>query len=166
MSSTNSWVRLWYEMPTDPKWSFGSYYLWGDIPALMVIPTKAQKFNPDGTQHGTGSWFKIADSKNRGASVGGDGDRNRLNPGAGIPAWAEPHGSCIAESRTASSILATGATSSDGHKGFRREWEGRCQLPSKSPRRRAASAQIAKIPFPLAQHIARCFKPDTQERVA
>ncbi len=28
-----------------------------------------------------------------------------------------------------------------------------------SPKRKAASAQIAKIPFPLAQHIARVFKP-------
>jgi hypothetical protein len=32
-------------------------------------------------------------------------------------------------------------------------------LPSNSARRKAASAQIAKIPFPLAQHIARVFKP-------
>jgi C-5 cytosine-specific DNA methylase len=32
---------------------------------------------------------------------------------------------------------------------------------SKSKARKAASAQIAKIPFPLAQHIARCFKPET-----
>jgi hypothetical protein len=30
---------------------------------------------------------------------------------------------------------------------------------SKSAKRKAASAQIAKIPFPLAQHIARCFRP-------
>lgn len=45
-----------------------------------------------------------------------------------------------------------------------------CQEPSyrampwsrfsyKSDSRKAASAEIAKIPFPLAQHIARCFKP-------
>jgi hypothetical protein len=32
-------------------------------------------------------------------------------------------------------------------------------LSSKSPARKAASAQIAKIPFPLAQYIARCFLP-------
>lgn len=31
---------------------------------------------------------------------------------------------------------------------------------SKSPARKAASAQIAKIPYPLAQHIARVFKPE------
>jgi hypothetical protein len=32
---------------------------------------------------------------------------------------------------------------------------------SKSPRRKAASAMIAKIPFPLAQHIARVFKGES-----
>jgi len=30
---------------------------------------------------------------------------------------------------------------------------------SNSGKRKAASAQIAKIPFPLARHIARCFLP-------
>ena len=46
------------------------------------------------------------------------------------------------------------------------DWLGReCQssmsrlYSSKDPRRKAASAQIAKIPFPLSQHIARCFRP-------
>lgn len=39
------------------KWSFGSYYLWGDVPALMPHTLQAQKFNPDGTRHGQGSWF-------------------------------------------------------------------------------------------------------------
>jgi C-5 cytosine-specific DNA methylase len=49
------------------RWNFGSYYLWGDVPALMPSAIKAQKFNPDGTNHGTGSWFAIADSKSRGS---------------------------------------------------------------------------------------------------
>src|SRR6185369_10089695 len=64
--------------------NYGSFYLWGDVrsvggrivaahrvefgaPAVRAFP--AQKFNPAGTQHGTGSWFAIADSKNRGASA-------------------------------------------------------------------------------------------------
>lgn len=62
--------------------NFGSYYLWGDVAMIDrrviagpltfgvgVEPMKAQKRNPDGTGHGTGSWFKIADSKERGASA-------------------------------------------------------------------------------------------------
>ena len=30
-------------------WNFGSYYLWGDVPALMPYRIGGQKFNPDGT---------------------------------------------------------------------------------------------------------------------
>ena len=48
-------------------WHYGSFYLWGDVPALMPTTFKVQKFNPDGTNHPQGSWFAIADSKNRGA---------------------------------------------------------------------------------------------------
>jgi hypothetical protein len=48
-------------------WSYGSFYLWGDVPALMPIRFGGgRKFNPDGTNHGQGSWFKITDSKERG----------------------------------------------------------------------------------------------------
>jgi C-5 cytosine-specific DNA methylase len=36
---------------------------------------------------------------------------------------------------------------------------GMAQFGSKSLKRKAASAMIAKIPFPLAVHVARCFKP-------
>jgi site-specific DNA-cytosine methylase len=59
---------------------FGSYYLWGDIESVggRIVGARPQfgqtlraatrhKFNPDGTKHGQGSWFAIADSKERGA---------------------------------------------------------------------------------------------------
>lgn len=55
-------------------WNFGSFYLWGDVPALMPFTRRAQKFNPDGTGHPPGSWFAIADSKERGIKAG---DRNK-----------------------------------------------------------------------------------------
>jgi hypothetical protein len=65
------------------KANYGSFYLWGDVGMVGrrvvairegkllghgVAPVKAQKRNPDGTAHGNGSWFAIADSKNRGAN--------------------------------------------------------------------------------------------------
>lgn len=53
------------------RWNYGSFYLWGDVPAMMPTTSKRRmKFNPDGTQHGVGSWFAVANSKNRGASEG------------------------------------------------------------------------------------------------
>ncbi len=72
------------------RWHYGSYYLWGDVPALMP-------FTMNGLKNG-GDWF----------------------------------GKDASPMRTFS---------------------------SRSSRRALASAQIAKIPFALAQHIARCFKP-------
>jgi hypothetical protein len=46
-----------------------------------------------------------------------------------------------------------------------RAWyaEGLGKVSSKSPARKAASAMIAKIPYALASHIARCFYPRIQE---
>lgn len=62
---------------------FGSFYLWGDVNSVGdaivgAVPRFGEvvragkrgangKVNPDGTAHPQGSWFKIADSKNRGA---------------------------------------------------------------------------------------------------
>lgn len=70
------------------KGHYGSYYLWGDIESVggrlvrsgvpkfgeSIRPAKrAQKFNPGGTAHPQGSWFAVADSKERGAHQKNDG---------------------------------------------------------------------------------------------
>lgn len=126
------------------QWRYGSFYLWGDVPALMPMTFRAQKFNPDGTAHPPGSWFAIADSKNRGSKNTGGSWFNIGSPGQKVtnnnPA------------RTAHD---------NGVKGFTPHGQplGKNELGrkhgSKSKARKAASAKIAKIPFPLAQHIAR-----------
>lgn len=139
------------------KWHFGSFYLWGDVPALMPLTFKAQKFNPDGTNHPVGSWFAIADSKNRGSSTKNDG------------------GSWFNVAHNTTSGLGNnprGRLAREGVKGFTPNGEplGKNTLGrkhgSKSQARKAASAQIAKIPFPLARHIARCYKPQVAECVS
>jgi hypothetical protein len=43
---------------------------------------------------------------------------------------------------------------------------GISHLPSSSPRRKQASALIAKIPFPLAHWIAQVYKPAEREKMA
>src|SRR6185437_193363 len=120
------------------RWNFGSYYLWGDVPALMPKPALAQKFNPDGTEHGTGSWFKSADSKNRGARDGLKVPSFRFD-GSG-------------KSFQTASVKAYGGSFGWDESPLR-------SGNSKSKARKAASAQIAKIPFPLSQHIAQVYKP-------
>lgn len=162
------------------KWSFGSYYLWGDVPALMPHTIKAQKFNPDGSQHGQGSWFAIADSKNRGSKntggswfniahnttsgVGNNPD-GRLEPDDGFKSkglnWSD-------RSKRGQDFTRVAGAQAEGRKGAGAgagaEWfdQNLCSLPSKSPRRKAASAKIAKIPFALSSWIARTYKPGAE----
>lgn len=81
------------------KWHYGSYYLWGDVPALMPVEKHWTKIK------GSGSWFgEYSTRKERGLF-------------------------------------------------------GISMTPSKSPARKQASAEIAKIPFTLARHIAQVYKP-------
>lgn len=106
------------------KYNYGSFHLWGDVPALMPISSNGRK-------NAGGSWFAVAHNKDSG---------HRKNP-VHYP---------------------------DVHMGIKQggDWFGKnCESSmsrlygSKSPQRKMASAMIAKIPFPLSQHIARTFKP-------
>lgn len=80
------------------RWNFGSFYLWGDVPALMPAGSLGVKFSQSGDL-----WFD------------------------GVPR---------------DKMLGN---------------KGPAALGSKSKSRKAASAQIAKIPRPLADWIAKCF---------
>lgn len=145
------------------KWHFGSFYLWGDVPALMPL-VKLQKFNPDGTNHppgsysknrGSGSWFAIGSpgqKQTRSNPVNGvklPGNDTFKKDGKPVPRMTQTFGVKVAGGWFGSyaDMKASGTISSGRLHG------------KNSAKRKAASAQIAKIPFPLAQHIARCFKP-------
>ena len=101
------------------KWNFGSFYLWGDVPALM--PSSA----PGGYKSHGMNWsdrslrgqdFTRIAGEQSGIKCGGDWF-NALSP----------------------SISR--------------------QTSSKSPARKFASAMIAKIPLPLARHVAAMYRP-------
>ncbi len=145
------------------QWSYGSFFLWGDVPALMPSVVKAQKFNPDGTAHGTGSWFAIADSKNRGAratkNAGGSWFNIAHNTTSGKAQNSDGRPN-NARDRVAEAIKVGGDF-------FGREPGSPSNLySSKSSARKAASARIAKIPFLLAQHIAAVYHPKNAECAA
>jgi hypothetical protein len=118
------------------KWHFGSYYLWGDVPALMPITFAAVKvpsFRFDGVSHGS---FQSASVR-------------RTNPGNGVRFTSRD---CGLEH------IKQGGARSDWFNRKARDNGASAKFGSKSPQRRAAAAAaIAKIPFPLAQHIARVF---------
>ena len=128
---------------------YGSFYLWGDVPGLLPIPTRGQKFNPDGTNHGQGSWFAVADSKNRGAS------------GVKVPSFRfDGNGGSF---QTASVRRTDDGTKNSGGSWFNianntTSGVGNNPARGRNSSRKQASALIAKIPYPLARHVAQVYK--------
>lgn len=122
------------------KWHYGSFYLWGDVPALMPLDGKFKSSGmnwSDQSKRGQ-DFTRIAAQCTKVPGFRFDGSGGSFQTasvkGAGL-GWlndAKRNGG-----------TETGYLSKSG---------------STSPARKAASAQIAKIPFPLARHIARCFK--------
>jgi hypothetical protein len=132
-------------------WHYGSFYLWGDVPALMPFCGQLQKVTGysdprrnggkgahltsqrenDQRKNSGGSWFAVAHNTTSGHS------RNPVT-GEGI----KQHGSGP-------------------------EWfdQGIAHFSSAGLARKSASAQIAEIPLELAQHIARCFAQPRVERL-
>lgn len=178
------------------KWHYGSFYLYGDVPALMPFTQRAQKHNPDGTDHGQGSWLAIADSKDRGSAIKKPGqDWSRFAKSGEV----SPHWNMAAATKNnGGSWFAVANNTTSGHKqnpdgrktvghvnkrdghGHTRHltnqaesdavkqpglsgpaWfdKGAAAMSSKSSARKQASAEIAKIPFPLAQYIAKVYLP-------
>jgi len=105
------------------RWRHGSFYLWGDVPALMPIVR-------GGIKNTGGSWFATS-----GKGRNPDG-RKRNDPRDGVKCGGDWFG--------------------PGELSLMR------QHSSKSPKRKAASAMIAKIPLPLAEWIGRAWLPTEQ----
>ncbi|NBW07787.1 MAG: DNA cytosine methyltransferase [Caulobacteraceae bacterium] len=151
------------------KANFGSFYLWGDVDMVgdriyagnlkmgsgVKAERRGQKMNPDGTAHGHGSWFKVADSKNRGVKV----LNSTKNTGGSWFAIGSP-------GQTELSMNPVNGTKGNGS-WFGRYTEAKADgrgvssryTSSKSHARKAASAQIAKIPFALSEYIAKAYLP-------
>lgn len=133
------------------RWHYGSFHLWGDVPALMPITVNGRK---------NGEWGKWREN--------GCNAENRMVPHRLLsPGWRSKHYDDTDKMRL--------GTKQGGDCFNDPSWPGKqggvtkhgsgpiwfdtgiAQHSSKSNSRKAASAQIAKIPFPLARHIARCF---------
>lgn len=139
--------------------NFGSYYLWGDLPALMPARSSeavkapglgAGWVHPSNPRHTPGLDFT------RLAGGAADGRKNagfRFD-GSGRSFQTESVKRHVAEGRKGAGAGA--------------EWfdQNLCQLSSKSSARKAASARIAKIPFALSAHIGRVYLPERQVEAA
>jgi len=112
------------------RWNFGSYHLWGDVPALMPIAK--------------------ADPK-----VGGFTWSDFGKPGYKAVAFND-----TAVRRLREGVKQSGLSGprSNG-RGDRWFQDGAARHGSKSKGRRAAAALVARIPFDLARHVARAWRP-------
>ena len=126
-------------------WHYGSYYLWGDIPALMPVPHRARKvvgFRFDGS----GRSFQ---------SAAVDGVKVATMGAGWYPPSHPKHVKGLAFNGHAERAIKNGG-----------DWFGSgadCSMQRKSSSRsigrKMAAAMIAKIPFALSQHIARTYYP-------
>jgi hypothetical protein len=118
------------------RWHFGSFYLWGDVPALMPITRGAFKvptmgaglYPPDHPKHVPGLAFNVAHNTTSGKGQNPDGRKL-----ADVDGYERSHPDAFG-------------------------WKAP-RTSSRSTARKAASAHIAKIPLSLSRHIARAWKP-------
>lgn len=124
------------------RWSFGSFYLWGDVPALMPPAIRAAKV-PGFRFDGSGRSFQSASVAESGIKAPGMNWSDQSKRGQDFTRIADAHAGikCGGDWFNASQPHISRLTS------------------SKSPARKQASAMIAKIPLPLSRHIARVFFP-------
>ena len=180
------------------RWNYGSFHLWGDVPALMPIVTKRRmKFPADcgprmwsereyvRLNDGNASAFHQEGTKNNGATVNSPAKRGKWKGNAfphelvgrkhefvggyeidpSQPSICQICGTAYSEHNTTSGK----GQNSDGRKhkdadGYERHhpeafaWKSP-RTSSHSNARKAASAMIARIPFPLARYIAAVYRP-------
>lgn len=125
-------------------WSYGSFHLWGDIPALMPISR--------GVKNSGGSWFGMRDGK----PLERNDPRDMRRDESGNFTNAVESGGWNHPGKRLDGLKFGGGRWHDSTNNLIRK------ASSRSIARKAASAQIAKIPFPLAQHIARAYKPEPE----
>lgn len=135
------------------RWNFGSFHLWGDVPALMPMTTKHVKV-PGFRFDGSGKSFQTASVEGVKVSTMGAGWYPPGHPkhikGLAFNTHAEREhsghkiGEVVGYDRTHPQAFG---------------WK-KPGTSSKSPARKAASALIAKIPLTLSRHIARSWHPE------
>lgn len=156
------------------QWNYGSFHLWGDVPALMPMTKQVQKV-PGFRFDGSGKSFQTAavegvkvpglnwsspDKAKRGCfrdsalkMPRGDAERSAKGRSATLQHYDD-----LRSSLTGTKQPGISGARNNG-KGDRWFQDGAAQHGSKSTARKMASAMIAKIPFELSRHIAQVYAP-------
>lgn len=114
------------------RWNFGSYHLWGDVPALMPATMRLEATKAPGMD-----WSDQSNPNNRRSFTENGG---RKNPGFRFDGSGKSF-----QSESVNRHV-------EGQKGY---------VPEGTKARKAASAKIAKIPFALSSWIAKTYYPET-----
>jgi len=138
------------------NWSFGSYFLWGDVPALMPIRKYHERLKVK-----AGEQWNI----NRPNFTGTRGwDEGVKAPGMN---WSDQ----TKRGQDFTRLAGIHAEGIKGSEGYQRDhpdafgWK-KPGTSSHSKARKAASAKIAKIPFALSSWIAKTYKPSARKEAA
>lgn len=160
------------------RWHYGSYYLWGDVPALMPIIVKRPRFKGGdrniGRANGTNQWISVDVVKVGGLDWSSEDKskrgcfRDSSFKNAGGSWFGVAHNTTSGKGQNPIKIGGRlfpneAADRGDGVKQpglANRAWfdHGMARHPSKSSKRKAASAMIAKIPLELARHIGSVYR--------
>lgn len=122
------------------RWNFGSFYLWGDVPALMPITLRGNLR----LKTATGEQWNVNRSNFTGTAPWTGSDRGEGHKSQGMN-WSDRERRGQDFTRVAGRQALVDCTEQRRH-------------GSKSSGRKAASAMIAKIPLPLARHVASVFR--------
>lgn len=167
------------------RWAFGSYFLWGDLPALMPIQKYHQRQKvKEGEQWNvnranfTGARGWDEGLKNPGFRFDGSGKsfqsesvNRHVAPDEGFKSkgmdWSNRNlrGQDFtriagAQAEVAEGVKQPGLSGTrENGRGDRWFQDGAARHGSKSSARKAASAKIAKIPITLSSYIARHYLP-------
>jgi hypothetical protein len=136
------------------QFNFGSYYLWGDVPALMPSPKHSRR-----SDNPADDGIKVPGPRFQNI-VGAEGWRNDCYDGRKAAGFRFDGSG---RSFQTEQVARTEGRKADG-RGVGRDCEHPFgwQAPdtsSASPRRKAASARIAMIPLALSTWIGRCYYP-------
>lgn len=146
------------------RWNYGSFYLWGDVPALMPHTFKGLKVGNAGAR-------TFAERRQMAAENPENDPTNFWHgslTGRKVSMNFHEHEKTGKPGRSFQSTAVKEMGVKNGN-----DWFGsgdNCSLQrragSKSNARKAASALIAKIPFPLAQWIAKAYYPHEKDASA
>lgn len=154
------------------RWNFGSYYLWGDVPALMpAVSSRAKLKGGDVGWRERGPGRQLQDHAYKSIGMNWSDPTKRgqdFTRVAGIQAVKNSGGSWfnIAHNTTSghskNPVHELAGIKIGGINGYERDhpqafgWK-KPGTSSHSKAKKFASAMIAKIPFALSSHIARSF---------